>query len=80
LDTSIRRRLKRLEAHLASETDPFSLRIQFLDSMKRVTSTLLLESGKQVWTNLEDENARRPPTSAASQAESRPPAKPSVIF
>jgi len=54
LDRNICRRLKRLEAHVASETDPFSFRIPFLDSMKRVTSTLLLAPGKQVWTNLED--------------------------
>ncbi|MCU1336119.1 MAG: hypothetical protein JWO19_1700 [Bryobacterales bacterium] len=80
MNRNMGRRLKRLEAHIASETDPISFRIQFIDSMIRVASTLLLESGKQVWTNLEDENAGRAPTSAASQDESRAPAKPSVSF
>jgi len=37
--------------------------IHYVDREKRVTSTLLMESGKRVWTNLEGEqdNTSRPP-------------------
>lgn len=46
------RRLQRLEGRVQSASIP-SMLIQFVDSEKRVTGTLLLASGKWVWTTSE---------------------------
>jgi hypothetical protein len=53
---TISRRLERLEARagVGSTTKPVSLLIEFVNSEKRVTSTLLMERGKVVWTKRGD--------------------------
>ena len=68
MDKNISRRLARLEARVRPASDSFSILIQFVDSEKRVTSTLLVESGKRVWTNLEGEPDECHPTANAEIA------------
>ena len=50
---SISRRLERLEKRVLPGSDSFSVTIHFVHPEKGVTSTLLMESGKRVWTRLE---------------------------
>ena len=61
---NIARRLERLEARARSAQDPISILIHFVNAEKRVTSTLLIKSGKQVWTESGEanENVSPPPT------------------
>jgi len=56
---NIPRRLMRLEEQVeaAQAITSHSMLIQFVDPQKGVTSTLLMEGGKQVWTYLKDEDA-----------------------
>lgn len=56
---SISHRLRRLEASIWRENYPLSIMIHFIDPERRVTSTLLLAPGKQVWTNLVENHGIR---------------------
>jgi hypothetical protein len=65
---NISRRLERLEARVRSTSDSFSVMIHFVHPEKGVTSTLLMESGKQVWTNVEERMRECQPTANTSIA------------
>ena len=54
---AVERRLRRLEKQLADAASAFSINVEFVDPEKGVTSTLLLERDKCIWTNLEDEQS-----------------------
>jgi hypothetical protein len=51
---NISRRLERLERRFLPA--PISIRIVYVDSQRRVTSTRLVECGTRVQANLNDEN------------------------
>jgi len=63
---TIFRRLERLEAQVLAANDSHSALIQFVDVDMRVTSTLLIEAGKSLWTHFE---ARTEDSSGASRPE-----------
>ncbi len=54
---NLNRRLMRLEARAAAvrATSSHSVLIHFVDSDRRVTSTLAMENGKQAWTYIDGE-------------------------
>jgi hypothetical protein len=61
MNRTVSRRLERfgVRAAAAMPDRSFSMPIQFVNSEKRVTSTLLLENDKQTWTELEDGPEKR---------------------
>ena len=60
MNRNIYRRIERLEANPRWASNQLSFLIQFVDPKKGLTSTLLLEGSKRVWTNLEEQDASSP--------------------